>query len=368
MRKKAYQILIAALIVLFGYLVFDFFQGRAEVASVLAQLEKDTDLPKPGTVKNPSGSKFPSLGAIIALAWERIWFPQINLPVNPVTQPTRLNLVLKGTIIETGRTPIAFILNQSTGQERSYPEKFKIDGWEITKITEGVVTLTNEKGETTKLTVDKGWSGAITPQSIDSVLKDVAGMAAVTGGIPYDILEKLANKSVSVEELKPQIKSIVDTLPPKFVLEQIQKFTGLDGADIASNTDMGEYVTRLLQLNQGEAIAPVGDYVTISFAAKVNPDNSPIEPATSFKTTAPRIYSCFQNQEVLKGLTKVITRWTDTTNGEVIYLGTKPLDAASAWNFIWVERKQGWTPGTYEIELLTAGKLEKVGGGTFKVE
>jgi len=122
-----------------------------------------------------------------------------------------------------------------------------------------------------------------------------------------------------------------------------------------------------IMINIHRAISVPGTGLPIFFTLRVNPDNSPVSPTTIFKSTDQRIYACFQNQGTLKGLTNVICRWTNKTTKEVMKLETKPIDSNAPYNFIWLEKREGWPVGEYAVELFNAKTWVHLAHGTFMV-
>ncbi|HLD36612.1 MAG TPA: hypothetical protein VJC37_07800 [Planctomycetota bacterium] len=160
----------------------------------------------------------------------------------------------------------------------------------------------------------------------------------------------------------------------KILRSEIRAFL-VNGLDISESdipkddAKLDEYGLKVcLLMEDGQIDAVEGQAVeSITFALRVNPDNSPISPTAVFKSTDRRIYACFKNQGAFEGLTKVVTRWTNKTTKEVIKLETKPIDPNASYNFIWVEKKEGWPAGEYAVELLNTKTLALIGQGGFKV-
>jgi len=153
----------------------------------------------------------------------------------------------------------------------------------------------------------------------------------------------------------------------KGLKELIGKAFGLAVEDMPDDDNkLSEYMVNISKMLQGQT--PVtGTGSAISFALRVNPDNSPILPTADFIATDRRIYSCFGNQGVLKGLSKVITRWSNNETNEIITLETKTLNPDATYNFIWFEKKQGWVPGEYAVELFNTKTLALIAQGAFTV-
>ncbi|MEW6026171.1 MAG: hypothetical protein AB1599_02605 [Planctomycetota bacterium] len=114
-------------------------------------------------------------------------------------------------------------------------------------------------------------------------------------------------------------------------------------------------------------VAASGAVSNISFARKVNPDNSPISPTATFKPGKYRIYACFANEWLLPGLSEVIIRWTNKTTEEVVMLEGRPINPDAKHSFVWLEKKTGWSAGEYSVELFNERTLAYIAQGAFTV-
>src|SRR3989339_343686 len=163
---------------------------------------------------------------------------------------------------------------------------------------------------------------------------------------------------------------LAKTLPPEFIRDFIMQNLGLARDDLPKDdADLIEYVTSIFRLVNGSQPNPGPKPLIedISFALRVNSDNSPISPATAFKASDNRIYACFQNQGALKGRARVVTRWTSKAANEVIGLETKTIDPNAPHNFIWRERREGWPAGEYTVELFDTKTLALIGQDAFTI-
>ena len=194
--------------------------------------------------------------------------------------------------------------------------------------------------------------------------------------------DKIFTSNISSEEFNATIRkqfekgdfSAVErgfeSLPPAFLRDFLKQNIGLSDDDLPKDdAKLGEFGVNLFKLLQGEQPKSTqGQAVEdISFALRVNRDNSPITPTTIFMPGDRRIYACFQNKGSLEGLAKVITRWTNKTTKEIIGFGPKPLNTASPYNFIWWEKREGWPAGEYLVELLSTNEFTLIGRGTFMI-
>ena len=77
----------------------------------------------------------------------------------------KLNLLLKGTVVDPKTASVAFILNTIDRKEGVYHEGDSIGSWKIQSITQGQVILKNSKGEQKILLAHKTKPKVLTPAS-----------------------------------------------------------------------------------------------------------------------------------------------------------------------------------------------------------
>jgi len=186
---------------------------------------------------------------------------------------------------------------------------------------------------------------------------------------------KLAEVSNNEEFIRNQteqdIKDVFDDSYHLSVIETRELIGwafGLAVTDMPKNKiELIQYIKNLHKLTQGKQpnISPGPLLEDVSFAHRVKDDNSPISHTAIFKPNDRRIYACFANKGVLSELPKVIIRWRNKTANEVVKLETKPLNPAASYNFIWLEKKQGWPAGEYLVELFDTKTLALIAQGTF---
>jgi len=107
---------------------------------------------------------------------------------------------------------------------------------------------------------------------------------------------------------------------------------------------------------------------TILFSLQVNPDYSPISPTTTFRPNTKRIYACFKNEGVLANLYKVIAKWTNQTNKNIIDWQTFPLTPDAKYNHVWV-KLDNWDVGKYLVSIYKQSwDVEPVACGEFEIK
>jgi type II secretory pathway component PulC len=306
---------------------------------------------------------------------ENIWHPRIDERIKEVFGEVKekWGLKLSGIIIEPNTAPIAFIIDAS-GNERLYSVGDVVGSWNIKQIEKNQVLLVNPEGNEMVLRLELAASLTVKPIPQETNLS-----VSPLEEAPSDAKLRAAGRTSQIDknELLTRVKPLLETLPEETVYKGIKEITGISREDIPPNTNLQEYVTKLIQISQ-DGVLPearqTAKMVNIVFSLQVNPDDSARNPTTIFAETDKKIYACFSSQGDLQGLKNVVTRWTNLAAGDpggagggIVYIGNKPIDPSAPNNFVWVEKQKGWIKGFYQVEFFKPGTLEKVAQGRFEV-
>ncbi len=294
---------------------------------------------------------------------ENIWHPRADEGIEQIFDEVKAKwgLKLSGTIIAPGASAVAFIIDAS-GNEGIYSEGESIEHWKIKKIEKDQVVLVDSAGEEMILKLGAGKATVTTTPSITPLPVEPSTISRPESRPPV-----LVNRS----ELISRVKPLIDTLPAETIFQGIEDITGISRDEIPPDTNLSEYVTKLMQVSQDGILREEtpSNVVALTFCLKVNPDNSAQTPASSFLVSDNRIYACFSNSGGLKGLKKVVTRWTNiSTGGNIVYIGNKPINPSASYNYVWVEKQKGWDAGLYQVEIFKTGTLIKIAQGRFQIK
>ena len=358
---KVYYLVLTIIIGLVAWLVTDFARNSAEANDILNNIGRATTIKPPPIDPPPPLPPFPQ-GNL-----DEIFKPRIEAIAAPPPGPiaSAFNYIVTSTIIGPDG-PVAFIVNTTRNEEKICKIGDKVDEWEVVEIIHESATLKDRNGNLRTILVQKSWGSSKLERG--GKMEIPPQIANIPGA--EDMYKKVMEGKETIEAVEKSIEDLAKVLPPAFIRDFIKQNTGLTDDDIPKDdAKLGEYGRNIFRLTQGEQPNPVpGQAVeNLTFTSRVNPDNSPVLPQTTFKPGDRRVYACFQNQGALKGLAKVITRWSNKSTNKVFQLETKSIDPNAPYNFIWLEKKEGWPVGEYELELLNVQTFGKIAGGKFSV-
>lgn len=361
---KIYYIVLAVIMALVSWLVFDFIQNSAEARDIIVGIN-NTEMPKgPG----PIPVLLPALPVLPQGNFGEIFKPRVAAaPMVDPAAPVRstFNYIVTAIIMEPNGA-IAFIVNPTKNEERICKVGDRIDEWDIILIDNDEVVFRDRSGNIKTIQVQRQWGGSRTEKG--SRLEIPPQIVSIPGA--EEMIKKVMDGKGTTEVVEQYIDAMAKTLPAAFIRDFIKQNTGLSDEDMPKDdSKLGEYSKNIFRLFQGEEPVTVqGQAIEgVLFTLRVNPDNSPITPQSVFKPGDRRIYACFQNLGSLKGLTKLVHRWTNKTTKEIFNLETKSIDPAALYNFTWVEKRGGWPSGEYEVELLKPQTFERIGFGKFSI-
>lgn len=349
-----------------------FFYGQAEEWS-------SGGIPDPGDLFQGYKEK-PGISLEDLKNLGELFFPSANKTKSAVTsghQSGESFFRLIGTIIEDGRPNIAFISDTSGNQSSRtmYYESDRIKEWTVTKIKDGEVTLTNGDGRRIKLTI-QGDLIDDTPREPPSPPPQPPPPTPplpppdTDDGLPLEVITaiyKIMNKSTPLNEVDDIIDSNTGKIPRSKIVMLMGK-VGIPSDVIPEGPALKEYLKRLARIYREEAIIPTGDVMTLTFAMQVNADNSPLMPTNAFPAGKYKIYTCFANAQNLKGISKIYIRWKNQGTNETLYMNLYSVNPSAGYNFAWLQPKDGWQKGVYEVEAFNINTLGKVAIGTYKIE
>lgn len=348
--KKMHYLLISAIIVLVVWSVVDFIENKAEAESMTKTFGIGSSDNNKIIVKFPPKPNQPRSN------WPYFFIPQIKeTPV--IKTPTAVYFMLTGTIIEPA-SAVAAIRNTKNNHEGAYRIGDNLDSeWNVIAIFANQAKIKNRQDEIITLKISgtsyeydqgkkSGQSEEVQPQF---------GKPKIPPGIQHPI--------------KKQIYETLRDLPREQAIQIIQKYTNLAEEDLPlEGEDLAEWAAKMYgiyDLDEVFNVAPL--VIDILFSTSVNPDNSPASPQNVFKQSDRRIYACFASQEEVEGLTKIFVRWTNRTTGKMEHFNSFPITPDASFNFVWLERKEGWQSGEYEVEIFKTQTSDKIAGGKFEI-
>lgn len=195
-------------------------------------------------------------------------------------------------------------------------------------------------------------------------LKDVAKSIEELKNL---IKQRTEDFSASDYPTAEEIEEIAKTLSPEVIYQQIEEYTDVKRHEISPDITIKDYLLRLFEISNIPNTSGKGEKIV--FSSVINDDYTAQNPSSTFDVRInQRIYASFPNKGELRNLSKVITRWVNTSNGSISFLASKSISSSARNNYIYVEKEKGWNKGVYHVELFRVDTLEKVAHGSFQMK
>lgn len=182
------------------------------------------------------------------------------------------------------------------------------------------------------------------------------------------LLQQIIAKDITNKELKIQLQLILNDISKDFINEQVDAIIEEIKNSASPEMQLNEYIARFIQISQDGIIR--NDYapITATFCTEVNANNIPANASFYFPTSSKRIYACFPIPKELKESKKIVARWVNASNGQILYLDSKPPNLLKSINCVAFAPNDSWEKGLYQVELYKIGTLEKIAQGAFEVK
>jgi hypothetical protein len=82
-----------------------------------------------------------------------------------------------------------------------------------------------------------------------------------------------------------------------------------------------------------------------------------------------RIYAVFENRDTLQGIDTIYAVWRNLNDDSLTFSEYEPLRIGSAYNYVWLDLKDGWSAGAYQLDLADPASPSRILATTkFKVQ
>jgi hypothetical protein len=177
------------------------------------------------------------------------------------------------------------------------------------------------------------------------------------------------NEVVGLIRLLPDnlVYSILNAIPQDYLRRKIEEspLSSAVSEETFKNYKPAEIVNILRKV--ADDFTPKGEK-SLLFSLEVNTDNSPISPTNIFAHDTKKIFVCFKNEGVLAKIDKVIIKWTNQTNKNILYWSSFMLNPDASYNYIFV-KQENWEVGKYLVSTYKQIQdIEPAAYGEFEIK
>jgi hypothetical protein len=161
----------------------------------------------------------------------------------------------------------------------------------------------------------------------------------------------------------------IDRMSDRELIGIMESFTNFEREDFEGVRDVRGYVRRMASIAMEgvlqEGPPPGADEAGVTFSAGMGAGNQPESQGDIFGTDAKRIYASFPTYEY--DGRSVIAKWYTKNPPNLILFGEYPINTRDETSYVWLERKRGWDPGQYTVEIYSKDAERRLATNHFDI-
>ena len=162
------------------------------------------------------------------------------------------------------------------------------------------------------------------------------------------------------------VAEVLATLNDREILDAVSRLTELDEEDFDTIQDLRKHVLRLVEVAVGPPLPESAEIAPVDFARSVNPDGDAVLEDFLFHDRSRAIYAVFPTDSLPNDA--VYVKWQRSDASEPLHLDRHSVDPSRDRNYVWLEPGDGWSEGTYRVEVYAANEeLTPLAVGRFGV-
>ncbi|MCS5635797.1 MAG: hypothetical protein NZ990_04715 [Myxococcota bacterium] len=148
---------------------------------------------------------------------------------------------------------------------------------------------------------------------------------------------------------------IIDSMSEQELISSITSFTDISPEKIQDSPDPHAYANRLVELAMEELVrqpsSEMNEAERVHFSERSASEEERQGELTTFAGND-RILARFP----MKGYqgSEVFVKWTRVDDPQIMLFNHYPIKPDAAFNYVWLEPKNGWEPGDYQVNFYTA--------------
>lgn len=163
---------------------------------------------------------------------------------------------------------------------------------------------------------------------------------------------------------------IIGSMTEEELISSLTSFTDISPEKIKDASEPHAYANRLVELAMEDLIrqpAPeAGEVEQVHFSERSASEEERQLELTSF-TGNDRILARFPMKDY-EG-SEVFVKWTRVDDPEIMLFNHYPIKPDAAFNYVWLEPKDGWEPGDYQVNFYTADeKMTPLATGRYVID
>ena len=212
----------------------------------------------------------------------------------------------------------------------------------------------------------------ISPQPEDSVTSDVP-VDSQDGIVPRFAYFLQTGKMEAIrdlprEDVRIAIEAYVSMQSRDQLAETLHEYLGTPYGLFYSIDDPEDYLMEIADLlcEEVKPSPPLSNLVITDACAE---DGSVSGAVHTIPAGSSRIFAVFENSDALQGIDSIYAVWRDLNDDSMTFSEYEPLRRDSKYNYVWLELMDGWSAGSYQLDLADSALPSRILATTkFRVE
>ena len=148
------------------------------------------------------------------------------------------------------------------------------------------------------------------------------------------------------------IRELLAKMNDREIIDTVSGLTELDAEDFDDIRDVRRHVLRLAEIATGLPVPVSAEDTPVVFARSVDPDGQTVLEDLAFHDRVRAIYAVFPTDAPPSDA--VYMKWQRTDASEPLHLDRHSIETSRDRNYVWLEPGDGWSEGTYQVEVYSA--------------
>ena len=165
------------------------------------------------------------------------------------------------------------------------------------------------------------------------------------------------------------VGTVINGMSDDEIMMTLTSLTNLKTKDLDEVHDLHRYAQRLAEVAMTDMIGQPGfrdpELPEVYFSRDADPEQAVEVGQTEFEGNG-RVHAILPMNDY--GAPQVFVKWTRLDDGEVMLFDTYPIRKDSDYNWVYLEPRDGWTPGEYSVDFYSSDEaMRPLAGSNFRV-
>jgi len=163
-----------------------------------------------------------------------------------------------------------------------------------------------------------------------------------------------------------RIRELLAKTSERDIIDAVSDLTALEAEDFDDIRDVRKHVLRLAEIATGETVPRGAGVTPVIFARSVAPNGQAVLEGAAFHDQSRAIYAVFPTNPPASDA--VYVKWQSIGSSEPLHFDRYPIESSSEQNYVWLEPGDGWSEGTYQVEIFRANdEVTPMATGRFEI-